>query len=136
MNCVSRFLTAAACAMFALPTAAFAKDCERGDIAGKWQMTSIVDGKQTLCLLDVARSGDIKDGECVVSPSFGWELVGTIEVDEDCEMFANIKLKRNGNNHTFRSISGIMMKNSQTFMMTAAGKDDVITNFLAFRDKK
>ncbi len=129
---------AVACACLALPSAASANGCTASDIAGEWQMMTILEGKQAACSLGVSRSGDInKKAECVVSSSVEWELSGTLGVDSNCEILADIKLKRGKGTLKFRGIAGLMLKNGELFTISAIDKDDkTITNFLALRDRE
>lgn len=129
---------AVACAVLALPGAAFAKGCEASDIAGAWQMTTILEGKQAACSLSVSRNGEIgKKAECVASPSLDWELSGTISVDDNCEITSDIKLKRGKDTLKFRGIAGLMLKSGELFTISAIDKEDkTITNFQALRDRE
>lgn len=130
-------IMAVAGAMLALPTAAAARDCVATDIFGAWQMTTILEDKQAACTLGISRSGDIsKNAECVAGPSLEWELSGTIAVDDNCEIAADLKLKRGKNTLKFRGTAGLMLKNGELFTITAIDKDDrSITNFQALRDR-
>jgi hypothetical protein len=130
--------TAVAFALLALPTAAFAKGCDSSDIVGAWQMTTILEGKQAACSLAVSRSGEIsKKAACVASPSLDWELSGTLSVDSNCEITADIKLKRDKETLKFRGTAGLMLTSGELFTISAIDKEDKTnTNFLALRDRE
>ena len=129
---------AVAVAFLALPTAASAAGCTASDIVGEWQMTTILEGKQAACTLGVSRSGDIsKKAECVASTSLDWELSGTLGVDSNCEIFADLKLKRGKEILKFKGIAGLMLKSGELFTISAIDKEDkTITNFQALRDRE
>lgn len=138
MKHASIVATAVACAILALPTAAAAAGCTASDMVGEWQMTTILEGKQAACSLGVSSAGDIsKKAQCVVSSSVEWELSGTLGVDSNCEVLADLKLKRGKDTLKFRGIAGLMLKNGELFTISAIDKDDkTITNFLALRDRE
>ena len=138
MKHASIIATAAAVAILALPAAAVAKGCEASDIVGAWQMTTILEGKQAACSLAVSRAGEIsKKAGCVAGPSLDWELSGTLSVDNNCEIAADIKLKRDKTTLKFKGTAGLMVTSGELFTISAIDKDDKsITNFLALRDRE
>lgn len=138
MTHASMISAAVAGALLVLPGAALAKGCEASDIAGAWQMTTILEGKQAACTLSVSRSGEIgKKAECVASASLDWELSGTLSVDDNCEISADIRLKRDKTTLKLRGIAGLMLKSGDLFTLSASDKDDkTITNFQALRDRE
>ena len=138
MNHASIISAAIACAILALPTAASAKGCEPSDIVGAWQMTTILEGKQALCALGVSRSGEIaKTSQCTAGPSLDWEMTGTLAVDDNCEIAADFKLKRDKTTIKFRGTAGLMLRSGDLFTISAIDKEDKsISNFLALRDRE
>lgn len=139
MQHASIISAAIACAVLAWPTAAAAaKGCAASDIVGEWQMTTIVEGKQAACLFGISRSGEIsKNARCTAGPSLEWELSGTIGVDDNCEIAADFKLKRDKNTLKFRGTGGLMLRSGDLFTISAIDKDDrSIANFLALRDRE